>query len=189
MKQKIESYTQILDRCLEAIAVICLTVGVSFAVYNVVTRNLFSTSSDLLDELCRYIIILGVFTYIGPLIKKGEHIRMDMIDLFLKNNKTKQFINLINSILLLAAFLYLFFISYNWVTSLYQVNITTTSGSLSMFIPAISLPIGAFFGCIYACQHAIVSAFNLFEKEQTQQITSTTDNQNGITIQAHDAKL
>lgn len=156
--QKIESSTRLLDKILEIIALACLIISVSLAIFGVIMRYFFDVSFEIVSELCRYFIIYGVFVYIGPLIKQNGHIKMDLIQGMVKG-WVKKLISLIISILLFVSFAFLFWISVQWVNSLLQMNLMTSSGLMLTFIPALAIPIGMFFGCIYSFQQIIIDIY------------------------------
>ena len=147
--KKLDSTTKYLDRGLETAALICLGISVVGAIINVVLRYVFDMSYQIIEEISRYAVIYGAFLYVGPLIKKGEHLKMDILQSFLKE-KAKSVNNLLISILLFAAFVYLSWSSIIWTISLFTLKMTTVSGLMLMFIPALAIPIGMLLGALYA---------------------------------------
>lgn len=158
--KKIEASTRFLEKCLSSFAVLCLIISVSLAIFGVAMRYFFGISYGMVEEICRYTIIYGVFAYIGPLIKINEHIKMDLMDDLLKG-KGKISNDLIISILLTIAYAFLFWTGLQWVSSLYQINLMTSSGTMLMAIPTISVPIGMLFGCIFSIQQIILNIYKL----------------------------
>lgn len=168
--QKIESYTKWLDKALEFTAFFCLIVSVAFAIFNVGMRFFFDTSYALVEEICRYTIIYGTFLYLGPLVKKGEHIKMDLMSTILKG-KLRHLNELIISIILFIAFAILFWASTQWVMSLFQMKLLTSSGTMLMVIPTISVPIGMFFASLYSIQQIIIEFSRIRVPKITPPIT------------------
>ena len=166
--KKIESSVRLLDKSLELFALFCLTVSVLLAVFNVAMRYFFDTSFGVIEEICRYSIIYGVFAYLGPLIKKDEHIKVDFLQSKL-SGKVKDVNNLIISIVLLGAFTFLCWTSIQWVNSLYQMKLMSNSGSISMVIPTITVPIGMFLGCFYSVLQILTDVHNIFTAKDTRQ--------------------
>lgn len=154
--RKNESSTSSLDKGLEFIALSSLIMSVSLSIIGVITRYFMGVSYDIIEELCRYSIIYGVFAYIGPLIKKNEHIKMDLLQNLLKDKRLKYINDLIINIILLLSFGFLFWSGIQWVNSLLQINLMTSTGSMLMFIPTLAIPLGMFFACIYSFQQIIV---------------------------------
>ncbi len=146
---KVESSIRVLDKSLEVFSLFTVLISVTLAVFSVVFRYLFDISFQIIEEICRYSIIYGVFAYIGPLIKKNEHLKMDLIQNFLKG-KVKHYNDLLISIILFASFVFICWSSVNWSISLLNMNLMTDSGIVLMFIPALAIPLGMFFSCIYS---------------------------------------
>lgn len=147
--RKIESSIRVLDKSLEVFSLFTLLISVTLAVFSVILRYLFDISFQVVEEICRYSIIYGVFAYIGPLIKKDEHLKMDLIQNFLRG-KIKHYNDLLISIILFASFIFICWSSINWSISLLNMNLMTDSGIVLMFIPALAIPLGMFFSCIYS---------------------------------------
>ena len=157
---KMESSTRVLDKGLEFVALLSLIVSVSLAVFGVFMRYFFGVSYGMIEEICRYSIIYGVFAYIGPLIKKNEHIKMDLMDNLLKG-KARIVNDLMISFILFFAYAFLCWTGFQWVSSLFQMKLMTSSGTMLMAIPTIAVPIGMFFGCVYAFQQIILIIYKM----------------------------
>lgn len=155
--RKIDSSTRYLDKALEYVALICLLISVIGAIINVILRYIFGMSFEIIEEICRYSIIYGVFAYIAPLIKRNEHLKMSILKDRLTGRIAK-LNNLVISVFLFFAFIILFWSSIVWISSLISVGVMTVSGSMLMFIPALSIPIGMFLGALYSLVQ-IVSDF------------------------------
>ncbi|MEH7273365.1 TRAP transporter small permease subunit [Neobacillus vireti] len=150
--------------------------------YSVIMRYFFDISYPMIEELSRYFIIYSVFAYIGPLIKNGEHIKMDMLPNYLKGRK-KYGLDLFINCLLLLAFIFLFWNGIKWVDSLVQMNMRTNSGLVLMALPAIAVPIGMFFSCVYVFQQIILDIYKFrvnyeshssIEENSSKSINETT---------------
>ncbi len=157
--------TRFLDKTLEYIAVACLIISVIGAFVGVILRYQFGVSYQVLEEICRYAIVYGVFAFIGPLIKKDEHLKMSLLQDSLKG-KAKNIIDLFISILLFASFLFLFWAGIKWSMSLLEMKIMTLSGAMLMFIPAMAIVVGMLFGCIYSIFQIFKDIYLIRHKEQ-----------------------
>ena len=82
--QKLNSASKHLDKGLEPAAIVCLGISVIGAVVNVFLRYVLGMSYQVIEEICRYAIIYGAFLYVGRLIIKGEHLKMDILQGVLK---------------------------------------------------------------------------------------------------------
>lgn len=173
--QKLDNVSKRLDKGLENMALVCLGISVLGAVINVFLRYVLDMSYQAIEEICRYAIVYGAFLYVGPLIKKGDHLKMDILQDVLKG-KTKAANQLIISILLFAAFIYLSFSSIIWVMSLLSLNVTTVSGIMLMFYPALAIPIGMILGAFYALLQIIHDYYQLrYQKVEETDTTVTAD--------------
>lgn len=161
--EKLENSTRLLDKALEVIAVFCLILSVVLAFVGVVLRYQFGISYQIMEEICRYAIVYGVFAYIGPLIKKNEHIKMSLLEDRLAG-KSKHLVDVVIGIILFIAFAILFYAGVIWMSSIYNMELMTLSGEMLMVIPAFSIVAGMLFGCIYALLQLIID-FNLFRSE------------------------
>jgi TRAP-type C4-dicarboxylate transport system permease small subunit len=158
--QKIEGYTNLLDKWLESIAMLTLIISTALALVGVVMRYFFDSSLQVLEELSRYSIIYGVFLYAGPLIKKAEHIRMDLMDTLLKGKK-KILNELLISLITACTYAYLFWSGYKWVASLFEMRMMTTSGTMLIIIPTFAIPLGMCIGFVYSIQQIIINVYNI----------------------------
>lgn len=171
--QKLDYATKRLDNGLERLALVCLGISVLGAVINVFLRYVLDMSYQLIEEICRYAIVYGAFLYVGPLIKKGDHLKMDILQGVLKG-KTKAANQLFISILLFSAFVYLSYSSVIWVMSLYSLNVTTVSGIMLMFYPALAIPLGMILGSFYALLQIIHDYYQLRYVKEEQADTNVT---------------
>ncbi len=158
--EKLENSTRFLDKALEVTAVFCLILSVVLAFVGVVLRYQFGISYQILEEICRYAIVYGVFAYIGPLIKKNEHIKMSLLEDRL-GGKSKHLVEFVIGIVLFISFVILFYAGVIWMSSIYSMELMTLSGEMLMVIPAFAIVAGMFFGCVYALLQVIVD-FNHF---------------------------
>ncbi|WP_216829869.1 TRAP transporter small permease [Alkalihalobacterium elongatum] len=162
--QKIDSSTRFLDKGLEITAIVCLIISVAGAVISVFSRYLLGMSFQVIEEICRYAIIYGAFAYIGPLVKRKEHLKMDILQGLLKN-KVKKSNELLISVILFASFGFLCLSSIMWTISLLNMQVKTASGIMLMFIPALAIPIGMLLGCIYSFLQILQNFYKLRQPE------------------------
>jgi TRAP-type C4-dicarboxylate transport system permease small subunit len=160
--KKLESSTRILDKILEVSALSLLVVSTVLALFNMGSRVFFDTSYSLVEELCRYTIIYGTFMYLGPLIKKDEHIKMDFLNSILKG-RLLQINKLLINIILLASCAVLFWTGTQWVISLFQLGIKTTSGTMLLALPSLAIPLGMLFACLYSILLIIIDIMKIRE--------------------------
>lgn len=152
--EKIDGYSNWLDKVLSVLAVTCLLISVGLAFIGVILRYQFGVSYQVLEEICRYAIVYGVFIYIGPLIKKDEHIKMTFLDEKL-GEKSKQLKDLLLSVILFISLVILSYASIIWVSSIYDMKLNTLSGEMLMVIPASAILIGMVLSAVYAALEVI----------------------------------
>ena len=151
-----------LDKSLLYFSITCLIISVIGAMISVIFRYFLNTSFQILEEICRYAIVYGVFAYIAPLIKQKAHLKMDVLSNVFKG-KLKYSINLFNSIFLFGVFAFLLWSSVNWTLSLLDMKIMTVTGTMLLFIPTIAVPIGMFLGCLYSLIQIVNDIYQFFQ--------------------------
>ncbi|MRG84872.1 TRAP transporter small permease [Salinibacillus xinjiangensis] len=174
--QKVKASSRHLDNGLEMIALFCLLISVFGAIISVFLRYVFGISLQIVEEICRYTIIYGVFAYIGPLIKRNAHLKMDLLKNLLKG-KMKYLNNLVISVILFASFIFLLWSSIIWTKSLFDMQITTVAGTMLMFIPALAIPMGMFLGCLYSMLQIVIDFLSF---KQSQKLEETTSIDSGL---------
>lgn len=168
--QKIDNITKHLDKTLIFLSLSLLCISAGAAVISVFLRYFFDVSLQIIEEICRFTIIYGAFLYLGPLIKTNEHLKMSILADYMKG-RIKHLNDLFISIVLFAAFIFLLYSAIVWVNSLLSMNIKTVSGSMLLFVPTLSIPIGMLLGCIYSLQQ-IIRDFYLFRHFKEVDLTA-----------------
>lgn len=153
---RIDRYTKLLDEILKYFSIFMIIISVTLAFLNMVFRYFFGISYEVWTEISTYSIIYGVFAYLGPLIKQGEHIKMDMLHEVL-SKKVLNYLDVIINILLVASFVVLTYAGVLWVDSLIKINTKTLSGGIYLYIPALAVVIGMALGIIYASLEVVKS--------------------------------
>lgn len=162
---KLKLYSRFLDNFLEYVALFLLMASVTLAMFNVISRAIFDVTYGLTEEICRYTIIYAVFIYVGPIILRNEHLKMDLLQNFLKG-RVKHFNNLIISVILFLTFVFLFWTGLQWVLSFMELNLMTGSGKMAMAIPTFSIPLGMFIACIYSFIQIVLDIHNIRNASQ-----------------------
>lgn len=161
--EKINGYSDKLDKILSILAVACLLISVALAFLGVILRYQFGVSYQILEEICRYAIVYAVFIYMGPLIKKDEHIKMTFLDEKL-GGKSLLIKDLLISSVLFISLVILSYASIIWVSSLYEMKLNTLSGEMLMAIPALAILVGMILSAFYAALE-IVKDITLLKSE------------------------
>ncbi|HZW67546.1 MAG TPA: TRAP transporter small permease [Pseudogracilibacillus sp.] len=153
---RIDRYTKLLDEILKYFSIFMIIISVTLAFLNMVFRYFFGISYEVWTEISTYSIIYGVFAYLGPLIKQGEHIKMDMLHEVL-SKKILTYLDVFINLLLVASFSVLTYAGVHWVDSLIQMNTKTLSGGIYLYIPALAVVIGMALGIVYASLELVKS--------------------------------
>lgn len=158
----------LLKKILEYFAVACLVFSISISMMAVVARYFWGLSFGAVEELSVYLIIYGVFAYVGPLIIEGEHIKMDALTSKLKERNVHLNDLLISTIGVLS-YAFLFWTGLKWVNSLLQMKLMTASGIFFMFVPTLAIPIGMFIGILYSIQQWIIDLKKVLSFSKSEQ--------------------
>ncbi len=121
--------------------IMCFALILTF--YSVCARYIFHWSLDWSDEISVYAVVWSTFLGISSLIKKDEHVRVDLfIEKFAeKRRNTLHFYHAILGLLFVFAMIYG---GYLFVQKAYTANITSESYlKFPMWIPYLIMPLGS----------------------------------------------
>jgi TRAP-type C4-dicarboxylate transport system permease small subunit len=100
--EKIDRIAGFIDRPLWYICYTLMLGSTIVACVLVVMRYIFGTGEVWIDEICRYSFIAMVYLWAGPIVRTGEHIRLDVVTSRL-SRRGKDINSLIVNILICAA--------------------------------------------------------------------------------------
>lgn len=119
-------------------------IACSFILFlDVLLRYIFLTPLYWADELVRYLIIWMVFVGASVLVKKGGHIAVDVLPIFLSPRQK----NVLEKIILLMAIafcLVLFYFSLKHTIGIKQSGQITSAMEAPMWIMYLAIPVGSF---------------------------------------------
>ncbi len=121
--------------------IMCFALILTF--YSVCARYIFHWSLDWSDEISVYAVVWSVFLGISSLVKKDEHVRVDLfIDKF--SDKRKNILHIYHTLLGLLFVFAMIYGGYLFVQKAYSANITSESYlKFPMWIPYLIMPIGS----------------------------------------------
>lgn len=157
----IDRATEPLDKVVEwfGISMLVVSAGVAFA--SVIMRYIFGTSEQLLEEIARYTIVYACFLYVGPCLKSGQHIAVDIISNHL-SPAVRRMRQLVLGVLFLVVAMYLFLSGYAWVTDLMRYEIMTFGGTMPAYAPALSVPLGMGLAVLFGVGEVLRSLIAVF---------------------------
>ncbi|MDY6972177.1 MAG: TRAP transporter small permease [Thermodesulfobacteriota bacterium] len=152
----------IIEKILENISVICLFIITCFILLEVISRYFFSASSGYYEEFNKYLFVYLVLLISAVGMRKGTHIRIEMIDSLFSPRviKSIQFINHIGILAVMGCFLYsgilLAWSCYVSETCWYIGNII-----LPQWVVWLAFPLGMFFALVYSIEDFVKFLCNL----------------------------
>jgi TRAP-type C4-dicarboxylate transport system permease small subunit len=116
-EERIDKIAGFVDRPLWYACWVLLVGATLLAFAAVVMRYGFGLGYIWLDEICRYSFIALVYLWAGPIVRKGEHLRLEIVTARLKG-KAKEIHTLVVNTLLFLTCLTIFF----WGTKLISLS-------------------------------------------------------------------
>jgi len=135
--------------------------SVAISVLGVFFRYVLGSSLSWVEESAGFLLLIVVTVGIGVAVRKGSHLRVDMLIQFVP--KTKNTLNLTASVFALAVMTILFTLSIGFVSDLLVRDQRTTSIYwLPIGVPLIIMPLGY----LTAVFRLVESIFPFFRKEK-----------------------
>ena len=141
--------------------VMAIFFSVAISVVGVFFRYVLGDSLSWVEESAGFLLLIVVTVGIGVAVRRGSHLRVDMLIQFVP--KTKNSLNLMASIFALAVMTILFTLSIGFVSDLLVRDQRTTSMYwLPIGVPLIIMPLGY----LTAVFRLVESIFPFFRKEK-----------------------
>ena len=143
----------IIQRISYAVAAFCMFAVILLIFINVLCRYVFSFSISWSEEMTRYMFIGTLFFTLNIMVSQNAALRVDILDNFIHNQRSKHILNLITYVLTVVALL-VFTLS---GVMLVQAGLTSVSPSMHipMWIIYAMMPLGYFLRKIAAEIRAI----------------------------------
>ncbi|MBC7139147.1 MAG: TRAP transporter small permease [Defluviimonas sp.] len=144
----LEPLTILVDRLLGRLGtlidwfgVIMIVISAGLAFMSVVLRYGFGFSAQIIEEISRYTVVYACFLFVGPLLRKNEHIKVDVISAALSATINRLLHFVLALVFLLVATI-VFRSGWIWVADLYRYKMTVIGGTMPAWLPSLSVPIG-----------------------------------------------
>ena len=136
----------IIQRISYAVAAFCMFAVILLIFINVLCRDVFSFSISWSEEMTRYMFIGTLFFTLNIMVSQNAALRVDILDNFIHNQRSKHILNLITYVLTVVALL-VFTLS---GVMLVQAGLTSVSPSMHipMWIIYAMMPLGYFLALI-----------------------------------------
>ena len=136
----------IIQRISYAVAAFCMFAVILLIFINVLCRYVFSFSISWSEEMTRYMFIGTLFFTLNIMVSQNAALRVDILDNFIHNQRSKHILNLITYVLTVVA-LIVFTLS---GVMLVQAGLTSVSPSMHipMWIIYAMMPLGYFLALI-----------------------------------------
>ena len=136
----------IIQRISYAVAAFCMFAVILLIFINVLCRYVFSFSISWREEMTRYMFIGTLFFTLNIMVSQNAALRVDILDNFIHNQRSKHILNLITYVLTVVALL-VFTLS---GVMLVQAGLTSVSPSMHipMWIIYAMMPLGYFLALI-----------------------------------------
>ena len=136
----------IIQRISYAVAAFCMFAVILLIFINVLCRYVFSFSISWSEEMTRYMFIGTLFFTLNIMVSQNAALRVDILDNFINNQRSKHILNLITYVLTVVALL-VFTLS---GVMLVQAGLTSVSPSMHipMWIIYAMMPLGYFLALI-----------------------------------------
>ena len=136
----------IIQRISYAVAAFCMFAVILLIFINVLCRYVFSFSISWSEEMTRYMFIGTLFFTLNIMVSQNAALRVDILDNFIHNQRSKHILNLITYVLTVVALL-VFTLS---GVMLVQAGLTSVSPSMHipMWIIYAMMPLGYFLALV-----------------------------------------
>jgi TRAP-type C4-dicarboxylate transport system permease small subunit len=137
------------EKIVTSIAVILFMFSCSWMLVEAISRQFFSKSFSISEEVIVFSLIWAIFLTLGKSGKEGNHIFVDLFIMKL-GKRMKKVTSIINSLIGFLYALFLVYIGFNYIQHLLDTGITSNSSlRLPMWIVFLVVPIGMIFFALY----------------------------------------
>ena len=114
----------------------------------VIMRSVFNSSLTWSEELTRYIFIWQIWLGVSIAQKEKQHIRVELLFSFVKNEKFKEVVNIIATLILIAFNIFLVIYGRNVVLQMIKRHNLSGAMRLPMWIVFLALPVSSAVFCL-----------------------------------------
>ncbi len=157
------------------IFMIVISAGLAFV--SVVLRYGIGFSDQIIEEISRYTVVYACFLYVGPLLRKHEHISVDVVSHVLPASLNR-FLALGKALLFLVIAVIVFRSGWVWVADLHRYQITVIGGTMPAWLPSLSVPVGLGLAVLFGVGETLRSLLALVSPTATAARPVLPDNLN-----------
>lgn len=143
-----------LEALIDWFGIVMIVISAGLAFMSVVLRYGFGFSAQLIEEISRYTMVYACFLFVGPLLRKNGHIRVDVVSglLTVAMNRLLQFVMAL--VFLLVAII-VFRSGWLWVADLHRYQMTVIGGTMPAWLPSLSVPVGLGMAVLFGAGEAL----------------------------------
>ncbi|MBC7133550.1 MAG: TRAP transporter small permease [Roseovarius sp.] len=130
-----------LGSLIDGFGVVMIVISAGLAFMSVVLRYGFGFSSQLIEEISRYTVVYACFLFVGPLLRKHEHISVDVVSQAVPETSGR-ILSLLKAVVFLWIALLVFRSGWVWVADLHRYQMTVIGGTMPAWLPSLSVPVG-----------------------------------------------
>lgn len=153
--------TNIYDRLEEYLLVGSLIFNVIIVFAQVIMRSVFNYSLSWTEELSRYIFIWQTWLGTSTALKYNEHIKVELIYSFVKNEKIQKIIKILAYLIWFAFCLFLTYIGLKLTQSMLSRNALSSGMRIPLAFVYISLPISSILICLRLIPKIFINIKNI----------------------------
>jgi TRAP-type C4-dicarboxylate transport system permease small subunit len=143
------------DKIVTSIAVILFLFSCSWMLIEAISRQFFSKSFSVSEEVIVFSLIWAIFLTLGKSGKEGHHIFVDLFIMKL-GKRMKKATSIINYLIGFFYAGFLVYIGFNYIQHLVDTGITSNSSlRIPMWIVFLVVPIGMLFFALYYFQSLV----------------------------------
>ncbi len=132
----------------EYLLVVSLVFNVIIVFAQVIMRSVFNYSLSWTEELSRYIFIWQTWLGASVALKYNEHIKVELIFNFIKNEKVNRIIKILANLIWFAFCLFLVFNGWKLTQSMISRNALSSGMRMPLAFVYISLPVSSLLICL-----------------------------------------
>lgn len=152
------------DRLEEYVLCFSLVMTTMIIFMQIIMRSVFNSSLTWSEELTRYIFIWQIWLGVSIAQKQKQHIRVELLFSLVKNEKFKDVIEIIATLILIAFNIFLIKYGSEVVSQMIQRGNLSGAMRMPMWIVFLSLPVASFVFCLRLIGQLYVDALDLIGK-------------------------
>ena len=153
------------DKLEERVLCFSLVVTTLIIFLQIIMRSVFNSSLTWSEELTRYIFIWQIWLGVSIAQKEKQHIRVELLFSLVKNEKFKDAIEILATLILIAFNIFLIIYGSEVVKQMIQRGNLSGAMRMPMWIVFLSLPVASFVFCLRLVGQLAIDIKDLSGKE------------------------